>query len=1228
MVRTADDSHAVVEHVLGASAGVDARSGEPLPLPLSVALPRALGSIANGRWPVPEDALVRTVSFLDGPLQRILAQPRFRSLRTRTPLEHWKVRDQDVQCLSWLARQPGRTTQDKLATLRRIQGVTREPGFDLPENRVVRRMMRQLLQLVEPRLALIDRGHYDSGANGRGRTALSAFRALATQGVERSPLRNAAEAIRIEPNNVLLSDPDYRRCWRVFQQLQRWEADRDAARAQRDLRLTACVAMLLLARFEERAEVFLEESPLEVSFRGPCTFGPVRGLCIPAGAEPLLLRVSLIQDTIELNVASLRGDRLLEACGVEEQVRISCAYRLSEEGTGGNGAAGVARIAHDGKVLELPFGVDAEGLRQVTGSLEAWCLGPRAEPGAVARPRDGTRTQVRRHVGWVLTEPYLESFPASEEPLLMVAQRIEGPDTSVCTGARAVPLFSSTRAHSSTGTTSFSSPRRLLDALLTQEDSAGVSGHERLVGPVLVRAVGEGWGCAPGGRLGLVVPDAVDEVTASVLRAQLPSSVGRSLFIPSSVAAVAAAEVAKEKPQACLVVDLDAPVATLVLLMRVRDEEDAEGRWVWDRSAPFLGRASHGWRRALAAAALACAGHAGPPERLEGLTPHLADSGLLDELRRGRPVWVPLPGAGDAFLVLRPEDLDLEVARQHADRDFVAGAGTLLEAHADDIRQSAGELPLEVLLAGEAVADAALAKAWSERIRQFLPDATVRASTGGASALARGAEEVARRFDAGKPTWRDTLPKLSLEVRSGRGTAWIELLDGKSRVRPDRTVSVKVADPLELPAGRDRIAFPLARDAGTDKGRGKRAAFRAELSGPEFPLREAIRVRLEVSYRYASDAFRVRLYPSGLAPFESLEFQWTRGEAASSLSRRDEPPQAPAMVSWDDEADVIERLAKQVTELGEQARKTFKGDPITASKNAKSAEALNAAIKELSASIHDLQPELKSLWTSTRTAVLTPRVAGLRDRIRAALVPLSGLPVPKKADLFKPSLWNAERVGKAMAGMANEALWALACLRRDAPPELLDRVTAEARKAKRIERQPWVEATGRLLGSQGGDAGLDALRFATDLLDEDARAGAMKLPLWALSTALWSGGPVAPVFSHPGVAHDVASRCERVLSRVRSDWASESVAGDLAAEAMIALLGLTRLRPGAPSELLTPGTERADLLAALVEEVGEMLADKPALTKPRLRLEDGGLPRIAAETLRGQTVALVRALEE
>ena len=329
-------SHQVPEHVFATIAHGDRRTGDPLPRPLTEILRDVRNATSKGSRPFPRDRLLVAAEFTADSLEHLLDRHRHRTVRIHEQLPFHQLREVDTRSMAWLARQPGRNIREKLSGRTHALGVKRDVSVDTTENRLLRSFAKLLVRRASTRLD--NRDAYDGTTEDVERVRrLEECVRLCDERMRRSELAEVPTLTRLQPNNVLLSDPHYSRVFRAWKWLR---DDEEALRqswndALQRTRVLLCwmVAAQLVTRervvvAETLGRVLTgrgDEHQLGVEVLGAETVGadwflnpPLHFLVLPSGRNDAAFRIrlSLEGEFILAHVATLGGRGLL----VEESV--------------------------------------------------------------------------------------------------------------------------------------------------------------------------------------------------------------------------------------------------------------------------------------------------------------------------------------------------------------------------------------------------------------------------------------------------------------------------------------------------------------------------------------------------------------------------------------------------------------------------------------------------------------------------------------------------------------------------------------------------------------------------------------------------------------------------------------------------------------------------------------------------------------------------------------------
>ena len=217
-------------HVIETATDRDLHTGDSLPQPLWKVLSNIDHMTRSGVRPIPADHLHRATCLTFDSVRSVLAQPHTRLLREHEQRPIYDLREMDAQCMTWLARQPGRSVREKLAGKQHALSVVRRFTLDTPENRV----MCRVLALLHNRLNL----RFDAAATDAAATYDPEGPCNAPQRKMFDLCRHVLRATEFasvppsevpRPNNVLLNDRHYSRIWRAWMLLGQEEQALESA---------------------------------------------------------------------------------------------------------------------------------------------------------------------------------------------------------------------------------------------------------------------------------------------------------------------------------------------------------------------------------------------------------------------------------------------------------------------------------------------------------------------------------------------------------------------------------------------------------------------------------------------------------------------------------------------------------------------------------------------------------------------------------------------------------------------------------------------------------------------------------------------------------------------------------------------------------------------------------------------------------------------------------------
>jgi hypothetical protein len=692
-------THQASQHVFSTVARGDSRTGEPLARSLTEILRDLRCATATGRRPFPHDRLLGAAEFAADSFEHLLDRHRHRIVRVHEQLPFHQLREVDTRSMAWLARQPGRNIREKLSGRSHALGVKRDVSADTTENRLLRSFAKLFVQRAGNRLAFTSA--YDGTAADLERVRrLDDCMRLCDEQMRRSELAGVPTLSRLQPNNVLLSDPDYSRVFRAWKWLR---DDEEALRGSwKDAlqRTRVLLYWMVAAQLAIRERVVIadtlgrvltdrdDDQSIGVEIRGDETVGsdwcpnpPLHFLVLPAGHDDAAFRIrmSLEGEFILAHIATLGGRGLLREESVSTLafgVRPTLERLLPKRGI---------EIAVDG--LDVSF----RGAERAHADLAG--LTPLATQMArqIFRRCDvNPNIEKRKHASVGVTDDARLGIELGNASLHVCADQAITLTTSSRVLAIELP--------------GDSSGFEWLDGRADRELVVGASGRslwtsgdvldvgERADAGMLALATGRLLGnvaselAAPAdARVAYVVPDAVDEFSQRSLRSAFCASFHRPVPVWRSVAAAmawtaTAGEQGPRSGESVVVVDMEFAGVSLTVLTARYDEKLARAHPAsrgiyWERRPPLPPDECLeilGWPRVLQAYARILVSRdlsAKESELQERIVEDLVRSGRIASLvAQGGSIFIQVPSSQHATpdvveFFEDPEWFDNEVGR-------------------------------------------------------------------------------------------------------------------------------------------------------------------------------------------------------------------------------------------------------------------------------------------------------------------------------------------------------------------------------------------------------------------------------------------------------------------------------------------------------------------------------------------------------------------------------------
>jgi Domain of unknown function (DUF2357) len=170
------------------------------------------------------------------------------------------------------------------------------------------------------------------------------------------------------------------------------------------------------------------------------------------------------------------------------------------------------------------------------------------------------------------------------------------------------------------------------------------------------------------------------------------------------------------------------------------------------------------------------------------------------------------------------------------------------------------------------------------------------------SQLVEGIKTFHHRLQQNLPTWSEYLPKLSLEVIKDGHYDELSLIKERAIENMGSVIQFEVDEVLFLKKGQPEYQFPLIKHVSGKNNQEYQAKIRHE----SFPLKKDILVKLSISYQYGyNNSYELVLSPvhQDEAPFQKITADWIEEEAEITINPY---PKIP-IISYDEERKLTEK---------------------------------------------------------------------------------------------------------------------------------------------------------------------------------------------------------------------------------------------------------------------------------------------------------------------------------
>lgn len=194
----------------------DPNTGDPLLSDITSFLDKVSGVIPFNKEELEEtnnnkfDWLYKSLSYNRRSLLYLLESPRNEIIRSHERMNIYQAREIDSAGIMEISRRPGRTVKEKVAMKPTILAVKREQGADTLENRLLKKYLIRLVNVLDERQKCFDELENED-------STLSRLYSVIRRWLKSEEAERIGKWQNLPPNNILLHDKNYRKIWRGWQ---------------------------------------------------------------------------------------------------------------------------------------------------------------------------------------------------------------------------------------------------------------------------------------------------------------------------------------------------------------------------------------------------------------------------------------------------------------------------------------------------------------------------------------------------------------------------------------------------------------------------------------------------------------------------------------------------------------------------------------------------------------------------------------------------------------------------------------------------------------------------------------------------------------------------------------------------------------------------------------------------------------------------------------------------
>ena len=202
------------------------------------------------------DRFQRIIDFSSGSIYAlldILHEKNLREHRTSRP-EH--VREVDSRCMMWLAKKPGFTVKQKIASEQKMMGVYHTTSIDTSENRLFKAFLLKLDDILYAKEKAVKSLGLSVPEKVQRLISVVHSWKYSDECAQISPWNN------VPPNNTLLNDKNYRKIWKAWLSLQKIAGQVESDFAHLSELKTRALLFLTVARMNQNAKIRFRQTAL------------------------------------------------------------------------------------------------------------------------------------------------------------------------------------------------------------------------------------------------------------------------------------------------------------------------------------------------------------------------------------------------------------------------------------------------------------------------------------------------------------------------------------------------------------------------------------------------------------------------------------------------------------------------------------------------------------------------------------------------------------------------------------------------------------------------------------------------------------------------------------------------------------------------------------------------------------------------------------------------------